>query len=273
MKKLIALIMGAVMCLGLCGCNSNGSDGNSASGNNTDWNYIKNKGEAIIGITYYEPMNYLDENGELTGFETEFTKAVCEKLGVTPKFQVIDWKKKEIELKSKTIDLIWNGLTVTDERRENMAFSTTYLKNRQVVIIKKDNAEKYTDTKSMAGASVAFEAGSAGEDAANADDTLKDCKQIGCDAQKDAVLEVKAGTAEIGIVDYTLARSAVDSDDFSDLMILESVQLMDEDYAVGVRLEDTETLAKINQAIDELAKDGTLLDLAKKYGVDDIYAL
>ncbi len=86
-------------------------------------------------------------------------------------------------------------------------------------------------------------------------------------------MEVKAGTADIGIVDYTLARSSVESEDFADLMILENVQLMDEYYAVGVRLEDTETLAKINQAIDELAKDGTLLELAKKYGVDDIYAL
>jgi len=263
-KRILSVLMGAVMCLGLCGCGKT---------EDTDWNYIMNKGEAVIGITYYEPMNYLDENGELTGFETEFTKAVCEKLGVTPKFQVIDWKKKEIELKSKTIDLIWNGLTVTEDRKENMAFSTTYLKNRQVILIKKDNAEKYTDTKSMAGASVAYEGGSAGETAASADETLKDCKQVSCDAQKDAVLEVKAGTADIGIVDYTLARSSVESEDFADLMILENVQLMDEYYAVGVRLEDTETLAKINQAIDELAKDGTLLELAKKYGVDDIYAL
>ena len=270
-KKILSVLMGIVMCLGLCGCKESGSAGSGSD--NTDWNYIKNKGEAVIGITYYEPMNYLDENGELTGFETEFTKAVCEKLGVTPKFQVIDWKKKEIELKSKTIDLIWNGLTVTEDRKENMAFSTTYLKNKQVIIVKKDNASKYTDTKSMAGATIAFESGSAGDDAANADETLKDCKLVGCDAQKDAVLEVKAGTADIGIVDYTLARNAIESADFADLMILDSVQLMDEDYAVGVRLEDTETLAKINQAIDELAKDGTLLDLAKKYGVDDIYAL
>lgn len=273
-KKILSVIMGLAMCLGLCGCSTNGEgSGNGAGDANTDWNYISGKGEAIIGITYYEPMNYLDENGELTGFETEFTKAVCEKLGVTPKFQVIDWNKKEIELKSKTIDLIWNGLTVTEDRKENMAFSTTYLMNRQVIIVKKDNAEKYTDTKSMAGASVAYEGGSAGQTAAESDETLKDCKQVSCTAQKDAVLEVKAGTADVGIVDYTLARTSVESADFSDLMILENVQLMDEYYAVGVRLEDTETLAKINGAIDELAKDGTLLDLAKKYGVDDIYAL
>lgn len=267
-KRILSVLMGAVMCLGLCGCNSNGS-----ASDNTDWNYIKNKGEAIIGITYYEPMNYLDENGELTGFETEFTKAVCEKLGVTPKFQVIEWTKKEIELKSKTIDLIWNGLTVKEDRKENMAFSTTYLKNRQVVLIRKDDADKYTDIASMAGASIAYEGGSAGQDAAEADATLKECKQVSFSAQKDAVLDVKSGASDAAIVDLTLARASVASEDFGDMMIVEGIKLMDEEYAVGVRLEDTETLAKINQAIDELAKDGTLLDLAKKYGVDDIYAL
>lgn len=263
MRKIIAIIMCAAVCLGLCGC----------GGEKTDWDYISGKGEVVIGITYYEPMNYLDENGELTGFETEFTNAVCEKLGVVPKFQVIDWLKKEIELKSKTIDLIWNGLTVQEDRKENMAFSTTYLKNRQVVLIRKEDADKYTDTASLSGASIAFESGSAGQDAAEADASLKSCKHVGFSAQKDAVLDVKSGATDAAIVDLTLARASVASEDFGDMMIVEGIQLMDEEYAVGVRLEDTETLAKINQAIDELAKDGTLLKIAEKYGVDDIYAL
>ena len=97
-------------------------------------------------------MNYYDENGELTGFETEFTKAVCEKLGVEAKFQEIEWDKKEIELNAKTIDAIWNGLTVTEERKENMGFSKSYVRNKQVVVIKADNKDKYTDEASMAGA-------------------------------------------------------------------------------------------------------------------------
>lgn len=274
-KRLIALLMGAALCMGLCGCsttkeNSGANDGNS----DADWAYIQNKGEMVVGITYYEPMNYFDENGELVGFETEFTKAVCKKLGVTPVFQEIEWEKKEIELQSKSIDVIWNGLTVTEDRKENMAFSTTYLNNRQVVIVKTENAGKYSDTASMAGTSIAFESGSAGEDAAMADETLAACNLIGCSAQKDALLEVKAGTADFGILDYTLAKASTgEGTDYSDLQILDSVELASEQYAVGVRLEDTETLAKINAAIDELAKDGTLLDIAVKYGVDDIYAL
>lgn len=288
-KKIFALLMGAVMCMSLCGCgtteNSSGANGGSSAGDSnansdnstsgdSDWDYIANKGEVVIGITYYEPMNYFDDNGELVGFETEFTKAVCEKLGVTPVFQDIEWEKKEIELQSKAIDLIWNGLTVTEDRKENMAFSKTYLNNKQVVIVKTENAGNYTDTASMAGTSIAFESGSAGEDAAVADATLAECEHIGCSAQKDALIEVKAGTADFGILDYTLAKASIgEGTDYDDIQILESVELASEQYAVGVRLEDTETLAKINAAIDELAQDGTLLDIAKKYGVDDIYAL
>lgn len=284
-KKIISLLMCAAMALGLCSCggqdsdsgsvdNAGGNDTTASSDSNSDWNYISGKGTFVVGITYYEPMNYLDENGELTGFETEFTKAVCEKLGVTPEFQVIEWSKKELELQSRTIDAIWNGLTVSDERREQMAFSTSYIVNKQVVISKAENADKYTDTASMAGTSIAFEGGSAGETAATSDDTLKDCKLINCEAQKDALMEVKAGTADLGIIDYVMALASVgEGTDYSDIKIIESVELTPEEYAIGLRLEDTETLAKINGAIDELAKDGTLKALAEKYGLADVYAL
>ena len=279
-KKIISLLMCAAMCIGLCSCGGTTSDSGSSSSDGagsssaSDWDYIQNKGSLVVGITYYEPMNYLDENGELTGFETEFTKAVCEKLGVTPEFQVIEWSKKELELQSRTIDAIWNGMTVLEEKRDQMAFSTSYIRNKQVVIVKTENADKYTDTASMAGASIAFEGGSAGETAATSDDTLKNCKLINCEAQKDALMEVKAGTADLGIIDYVMALASVgEGTDYSDIKIIESVELTPEEYAVGIRLEDTETLAKINAAIDELAKDGTLGALAEKYGLSDVYAL
>ncbi|MCH5196937.1 MAG: transporter substrate-binding domain-containing protein, partial [Oscillospiraceae bacterium] len=102
-KKILAILACAAMCLGLCGCESSGD---------SDWDYIKNKGTLVVGITYNMPMNYKDDSGELTGFETDFTTEVCKRLGVEPKFQPIEWSKKEMELKSKTIDLVWNGLTV-----------------------------------------------------------------------------------------------------------------------------------------------------------------
>ena len=104
----------------------------------SDWEYIQKKGELVVGITYFAPMNYLDENGELIGFETEFAKAVADKLGIEVKFQVIDWNSKETELASKNIDCIWNGMTITPEREENMQISIPYMENKQAVVIKAD---------------------------------------------------------------------------------------------------------------------------------------
>lgn len=103
----------------------------------SDWAYIQNKGELIIGITYFAPMNYKDDSGKLVGFETEFAEAVCAALGVKAKFQVIDWDSKETELSSKNIDCIWNGMTITEERQENMSISIPYMKNKQVQVVKK----------------------------------------------------------------------------------------------------------------------------------------
>lgn len=263
MKKFLLIALCALMCLGaLTGC-----------GGAKDWAYIEEKGEMVIGITLFEPMNYYDENGKLIGFETEFAEAVCAKLGVSPKFQVIDWEQKENELKSRTIDAIWNGLTVTEERKENMAFSTAYVSNKQVVIAKKANAEKYATIEGMAGASITAENGSAGETAIKSNAVLSQNSYVASAAQKDVLLEVKAGTSELGVIDLVMALASIkEGTDYADLTIIEGVELTAEEYAIGLRLEDTEFMKKINTAIDELVADGTLGALAEKYGLADVYA-
>lgn len=263
-KRILALLAGAALCLGLCGCKKNDAK---------DWDYIKDKGTLVVGITYNMPMNYEDESGKLTGFETDFTTLVCEKLGVEAKFQLIEWSKKEAELKSKNIDLIWNGLTVTEDRKKEMLFSTSYLRNKQVTVVKKENADKYPDTASMANITIAFEGGSAGEDLINGDDAdenLKNCKPVNCEDQKSALLEVKSGKSDACIVDYTMAKAFTrEGTDYSDLTVLENLKNTDEEYAIGARLEDTETIAKINAVIDELAKSGELKKIAEKYDLAD----
>ena len=179
LKRIAAMLLAGIMTIGLCSCSSsNNSSSDAASGSSSDtaeggdWAYIADKGTFVAGITLFEPMNYYDENGELTGFEPEFTKAVCEKLGVEAKFQEIEWEQKELELNSKNIDAIWNGLTVTEDRKENMAFSTPYVRNKQVVVIKADNADKYKDIESMAGATWAAGSGSSGQTAIELSDVL-----------------------------------------------------------------------------------------------------
>lgn len=292
-KRIAALLLAGIMSVGLCSCasinTSSASESSSAAESNADssaadstdstaseggdWQYIADKGNFVAGITLFEPMNYYDENGELTGFETEFTKAVCEKLGVEAKFQEIEWDKKEIELNAKTIDAIWNGLTVTEERKENMGFSKSYVRNKQVVVIKADNKDKYTDEASMAGASCAAESGSAGQTAIETSPVLSQNEFVGASAQKDVLLEVKAGTVELGVLDYVMAKASIgEGTDYSDLMIVEGVELAPEEYAIGMRKGDTETIEKVNGAIDELVADGTLKALAEKYGLADVYA-
>ena len=292
-KRIAALLLAGIMSVGLCSCassnTSSASESSSAAESNADgsaadstdstaseggdWQYIADKGNFVAGITLFEPMNYYDENGELTGFETEFTKAVCEKLGVEAKFQEIEWDKKEIELNAKTIDAIWNGLTVTEERKENMGFSKSYVRNKQVVVIKADNKDKYTDEASMAGASCAAESGSAGQTAIETSPVLSQNEFVGASAQKDVLLEVKAGTVELGGLDYVMAKASIgEGTDYSDLMIVEGVELAPEEYAIGMRKGDTETIEKVNGAIDELVADGTLKALAEKYGLADVYA-
>lgn len=292
-KRIAALLLAGIMSVGLCSCassnTSSASESSSAAESNADgsaadstdstafeggdWQYIADKGNFVAGITLFEPMNYYDENGELTGFETEFTKAVCENLGVEAKFQEIEWDKKEIELNAKTIDAIWNGLTVTEERKENMGFSKSYVRNKQVVVIKADNKDKYTDEASMAGASCAAESGSAGQTAIETSSVLSQNEFVGASAQKDVLLEVKAGTVELGVLDYVMAKASIgEGTDYSDLMIVEGVELAPEEYAIGMRKGDTETIEKVNGAIDELVADGTLKALAEKYGLADVYA-
>ena len=267
MKKLLSVIMAAgLVAATLVGCN-----GKAPAADATDWDYIKNKNEIVVGITLYEPMNYYDENGKLIGFDTEFAEEVSAIVGVPVKFQEIEWDQKEVELKSKAIDCIWNGLTVTEDRKENMAFSKSYVVNEQVVVINKANADKYKSLADMQGIKVCAESGSAGESAIEADANLSTGSYLGCSAQKDALLEVKAGTCDAAVLDLTLAKAVINEDtDYSDLMILEGASLQSEEYAIGFRLEDTETVKKVNDAIDQLVANGKLAELGEKYGVDVI---
>ena len=154
-----------------------------------------------------------------------------------------------------------------------MGFSKSYVRNKQVVVIKADNKDKYTDEASMAGASCAAESGSAGQTAIETSSVLSQNEFVGASAQKDVLLEVKAGTVELGVLDYVMAKASIgEGTDYSDLIIVEGVELAPEEYAIGMRKGDTETIEKVNGAIDELVADGTLKTLAEKYGLADVYA-
>ena len=232
-----------------------------------DWAYIQEKGKMVIGITEYAPMNYYDDNGKLIGFDTEYAEAVCAELGVTPEFMVINWDTKEIELKAKMIDCIWNGFTITEERKEALTFSEPYVKNMQVVVIKAENADVYTDTASLSSANLVAEVASTGEGAIAEDENLSKANYVSVAKQADALLEVKAGTADAAVIDYVMARAMVgEGTDYADLIMIEGLELSYEEYGIGFRL-GSNVAEKVNEATAAIIENGTLPEIAAKYGL------
>lgn len=242
----------------------------SCSSDKTDLEYIKDKGEMIIGITYYAPMNY-KENGELVGFETEFAKAVCAELGVTPKFQEIDWEAKETELNAKNIDCIWNGMTITDGRKETMDITIPYMNNKQVMVVRKGDENKYTTAESLKDVKVVAEKESAGADVAKTDEFFKLASYTDVDSQAKVLMEVKSGVADVGIIDYVMTIGSIgEGTDYNDLVMVTSKSFADEQYGIAFRKNSPETLKAVNDAIEKFRKDGTLLKIAEKYKLQDV---
>lgn len=251
MKKILALILCAVTALLVTAC----------GGSSSDYQYIVDKGELVIGITEYAPMDYKDKDGNWIGFDAEFAQAVAKKMGVKAKFIVIDWDNKFLELNSKSVDCVWNGMTITDEVTKNTSCSKPYAKNEQIVVMKAKDVEKYKDVKSMSGLTFAVESESAGQSAAKENNL----KFTAVATQSDTLTEVESGSVDACIIDSTMANSMTGKGtSYTDLA--PGLSLTKEEYGVGFR-KDSDMTEKFNGYIDELTKDGTLEKLSKKYNV------
>ena len=281
MKKLVSMAIAAALVLGLAACGSTaGSAASSESAASStessaasesaaetsadsDLAYIQGNGKMVIGYTVYEPMNYTDENGVFTGFDTELATAVCEKLGVEPEFVEITWDTKETELAAKSIDCIWNGLTLTADREANMACTNAYVKNAQVIVMKADG--EYTSTADLVGKTIVAEAGSAGETTIQEDENLSQADFVPKTVQTDCLMEVAAGTADAAILDLTLASAMIgEGTDYANLTIKDELNV--EEYGVAFR-KGSDVAEAVNTAFDELKEDGTMQALADKYSL------
>ena len=183
MKKFFALVLALVMALTMVACGGSKKDSDAA--------YIEKNDKLVVGITIYEPMNYFDEKGTLTGFDTEFAQAVCDKLGLEAEFVEINWDTKEVELNAKSIDCIWNGMTITEDRAANMSISLPYVKNAQVIVVKADST--VASTADLIGKTVVAEMGSAGEaqiDGEDANADLAQAEYVGMTKQTDCLMDV-----------------------------------------------------------------------------------
>ncbi len=255
MKKTLTMLLSFLLLLTATSCTQSSE---------SDLQYVQDKGELIVGYTVYEPMNYTDENGEFTGFDTELTKIVAEKLGVDVEFVLINWDTKETELAGMSIDCIWNGMTLDEDRMANMACTDPYVKNAQVIVVK--SGTEYQDTASLIGKTVVAEVGSAGETQVETETNLAQAEYVGKSVQTDCLLEVKAGTADAAILDMTLANAMVgEGTDYSDLEIVD--YLAEENYGVAFR-KGSDIRDEVNEIFAELVSDGTMQTLAEKYNLE-----
>ncbi len=272
MKRLVSAFLAGAMALSLAACGGAASTSTAASASASgsaaasetaasDLDYIKEKGKMVIGYTVYEPMNYTDADGNFTGFDTELATAVCEKLGVEPEFVEINWDTKVVELDAKSIDCIWNGMTLTDDIMANTATTKAYAKNAQVVVVK--DGTDYSSTADLVGKTVVAEAGSAGEAAIEGDENLAQADYVSKSVQTDCLMEVAAGTADAAVLDLTLANAMIgEGTDYASLKIVD--ELNAEEYGVAFR-KGSDAAAAVDAAFDELKADGTMQALADKY--------
>ena len=256
MKKSLSLLLSVVMMLvaafTFVGC----------SGDNT----------LTCGVTIFENMNEKDENGNWTGFETEFAQEVGKLIGMDVAFQEIDWGQKYNELNSGAIDCIWNGFTANSEddgvkRSELVDFSYGYMLNQQCVVVKKSAVDTFKTEADLKGKKACVEAGSAG--ASYAESVTDKENVFAATAQINTFTEVKSGAVDFAVVDILLAKNICGNGDYADLAIAEAIELESEIYAVGFK-KGSELTAKVNEAIKTLEANGKLMELAKKYGFENV---
>ena len=270
-KRLLSGMLAGLMALSMvaCGSSADTAASDSAAADTTDTatesdvDYIKNKGTLIVGITDFAPMDYKDDNGEWIGYDADLAKEVAKSLGVDVEFVEIDWDNKILELQNKSIDVVWNGMTLTPEVTNAMECTKAYLNNAQVVVVSNDKAAEITSVDAAADLSFAVESGSAGEAAAGENGF----NYVAVKTQADAVMEVSAGTSDACIIDLLMAGAMVGEGTSYD-NLTHTVELTTEEYGIGCR-KGSDLAAYINDQLKALYDDGTMEEIANKYGVQD----
>ncbi|MCD7836959.1 MAG: transporter substrate-binding domain-containing protein [Lachnospiraceae bacterium] len=278
MKKLLVMTMTAVMFFSMTACGSAETSGNAASENaaastqsavaagstdseDSDMAYVQDKGTLVVGITDFEPMDYQNESGEWIGFDADMARGFAESIGVEVEFVEIDWDNKIMELNGKTIDCVWNGMTLTDEVLSSMECSDAYCNNAQVVIVPADVADMYQDTDSLSGLNFAVESGSAGE----AQVSALALSYTPVQTQADALMEVAAGTSDAAVIDSLMAAAMVgEGTGYADLTY--TIGLNSEEYGVGFR-KGSDLAAALNDYFAASIADGSMMSCAEAYGV------
>ena len=230
----------------------------------SDMAYVQSKGTLVVGITDFAPMDYQNERGEWIGFDADMAKAFAESLGVSVEFVEIDWDNKILELGSKSIDCVWNGMTLTDEVTSAMSCSNAYCNNSQVVIVPADKAADYADVEACKALSFAVEAGSAG---------MAEVEKLGASFtevkdQATALMEVAAGTSDAAVIDSLMAGAMVgEGTSYDSLTYTVSLNAEEgEQYGVGFR-QGSDLADALSDFFKAAYADGSMQACAETYGI------
>ena len=255
-SKVLALVLALVMALSLAACGSSDSD--------SDLAYVKEKGTLVVGMTDFAPMDYKAEGSdEWIGFDADMARAFAEDLGVDIEFVEINWDNKAMELETKAIDVVWNGMTLTEEVKKLMSCSEPYCLNGQVVVVAADVADQYQTTDSLSSLSFAVENGSAGAEQLDA----LGLSYTAMDTQAKALMEVASGASDACVIDLLMAGAMIgEGTSYPDLTY--TVQLNSEEYGVGFRV-GSDLVAAFNTFWKEAYDAGTVMEVATTYGVQE----
>ena len=284
LKKWLALALALATAATLTACsNTTGGDtgtpgsaapSGSQAAAESDTQYVKDKGTLVVGITYFEPIDDKAEGSdEWIGFDADMAKAFAASLGVKVEFSEITWDYKVEELESKAIDVVWNGMTLTDEVTSSMATSNPYCTNYQVLVYPAEKAADFENLTSLEGLSVAVESGSAGEDAAEA----LGASTVPVQSQANTLMEVSAGTSDAAVIDVLMAAAMIgEGTSYADLAysvnLNEAKGLDAEEYGVGFR-KGSDMVDAFNEFWDAAEADGTALETATTYCLEDAVIL
>lgn len=274
MKKHVALILVLCLALGLmftgCGKTDDKAAAPEPAQADASWEDIKEKGVIVVGLDdAFPPMGFRDEKNEVVGFDVDLAKEAAKRLGVEAKFQPIVWDTKVEELDSGNIDVIWNGLTITDERKTQMLFTKPYIQDRQIIVVTPDSDIK--GKADLAGKKVGIQAASSAIEAVEADAatfaTIKD-SLLEFESNDLALRDLKGGGVQAVVVDEVVGRYYISKHPGEYKVLEENFGV--EDFGVGLRLTDKAFLAELEKVLDEMKADGTAAEISQKWFGEDI---
>ena len=271
LKKVLLSAMALVATVSLAAC---GSSSSKKVAKTDRWKTYQKDGKITIGFDKsFVPMGYEDDDGKNVGFDIDLANAVFEQYGIKVKWQSINWDMKETELNNGTIDLIWNGYSISDERAEKVLFTNPYMVNEQVLVTKKSSG--ITSFAGMKDKVLGAQSGSSGYDAFNAKPkVLKDIVSGGDATQYEtftqALIDLKNDRIDGLLIDKVYANYYLEQEGELDNYNIIASEFDGEDFAVGARKADKTLVKKINQAFQKLYQEGKFQKISNKWFGDDV---